>query len=76
MRKKLHAIDPTEAKKHHPNSTRYIIRALEIYEKTGLTKTDAAKEQPVQRPILLLGLWRERDDSNIRIAKRVGEMLQ
>ncbi len=76
LRKKLHAIDPTEAKKHHPNSTRYIIRALEIYEKTGLTKTDAAKEQPVQRPILLLGLWRERDDSNIRIAKRVGEMLQ
>lgn len=73
--KKLYAIDPIEAKKHHPNSTRYIIRALEIYEKTWLTKTDAAKEQPVERPILLLGLWREKDASNARIAKRVKEML-
>ena len=76
LRKKLFAIDPIEAKKHHPNSTRYIIRALEIFEKTGLTKTDAAKEQPVQRPILLIWLRREREDSNVRIAKRVGEMLQ
>jgi tRNA A37 N6-isopentenylltransferase MiaA len=32
--KRLMAIDPTEAQKHHPHSTRYIIRALEIYEKT------------------------------------------
>lgn len=32
--KRLMAIDPIEAKKHHPNSTRYIIRALEIFEKT------------------------------------------
>lgn len=76
LRKKLFAIDPLEAKKHHPNSTRYIIRALEIFEKTWLTKTDAAKEQPVQWPILMIGLRRERDDSNARIAKRVWEMLQ
>ena len=76
LRKKLYAIDPVEAKKHHPNSTRYIIRALEIFEKTGLTKTDAAKEQPVQRPMLMIWLRREREDSNARIAKRVGEMLE
>jgi tRNA dimethylallyltransferase len=76
LRKKLFAIDPIEAKKHHPNSTRYIIRALEIFEKTWLTKTDAAKEQPVQWPILMIGLRREREDSNARITKRVWEMLQ
>lgn len=52
--KRLHAIDPEEAKKHHPHSTRYIIRALEIYEKTGHTKTASTKEQSVQRPLLLL----------------------
>ncbi len=74
--KRLMAIDPTEAQKHHPNSTRYIIRALEIHEKTWLTKTDAAKEQPVQRPMLMVWLWRDREDSNTRIAKRVGEMLE
>ena len=75
LRKRLYAIDPTEAKKHHPHSTRYIIRALEIYEKTGLTKTDAAKEQPVQWPMLMIWLWRERDDTNTRIANRVGTMI-
>jgi len=30
----LHKVDPQEAAKLHPNSTRYIVRALEIYEKT------------------------------------------
>jgi tRNA A37 N6-isopentenylltransferase MiaA len=34
LRKRLMKIDPTEAQKHHPHSTRYIIRALEIFEKT------------------------------------------
>lgn len=74
--KKLHSIDPAEAKKHHPNSIRYIIRALEIYEKTGKTKTDIATEQPVQRPMLMIGMWRGRDDSNQRIATRVDEMVR
>ena len=34
LRKKLYAIDPDEANRHHPNSSRYIVRALEIFEKT------------------------------------------
>lgn len=75
LRKRLNAIDPTEAAKHHPHSTRYITRALEIYEKTGLTKTDAAQEHPVQWPMLMIVLRREPADSNMRIAKRVLEML-
>lgn len=76
LRKRLMQIDPDEAKKHHPHSTRYIIRALEIYEKTGQTKSEAAKEQPVQWPMLMIGLWRSREDSNERIAKRVVEMVE
>lgn len=55
---------------------RYIVRALEIYEKTGITKTDAAKEQPVKQPLLMIGLWRDKDDSNRRINARIKEMLQ
>jgi tRNA dimethylallyltransferase len=31
---KLNKVDPKEASKLHPHSVRYIIRALEIYEKT------------------------------------------
>ena len=32
--KLLQRIDPDEASKLHPNATRYIIRALEIYHET------------------------------------------
>ena len=39
VHKELTRIDPEEAAKLHPNSTRYIIRALEIYYKTWKTKT-------------------------------------
>lgn len=74
--KKLYAVDPEEAAKHHPNSVRYIVRALEIHEKTGITKTDAAKELPVKQPLLMIGLWREKDDSNRRINARIKEMLK
>ncbi len=76
LRKRLQEIDPEEANKHHPNSTRYIIRALEIYEKTGKTKTSLANEMPVKQPLLMIGLWREKDDSNKRINCRIKEMLQ
>ena len=76
LRKKLHAVDPEEATKHHPNSMRYIVRALEIYEKTWVTKTDTAKELPVKQPLLMIGLWRDKDDSNRRINSRIKEMLK
>lgn len=76
LREKLHKIDPQEAQKHHQNSIRYIIRALEIFEKTGVPKSQIAQEQPVKRPILMIGLWRETPDTNNLIMKRVKEMLQ
>ncbi len=34
LREELEAIDPVEAKRHHPKSLRYIIRALEIYHES------------------------------------------
>lgn len=74
--KKLNAVDPEEAMKHHPNSSRYIVRALEIFEKTGITKTESAKEQPVKRPLFMIGLWRDKDDSNRRINARIKEMMK
>lgn len=73
--KRLFAIDPEEANKHHANSVRYIVRALEIYEKTGKTKTELAKELPVTHPLLMIGLWRDKEDTNKRINARIKEML-
>ena len=73
-RKKLNEIDPEEAAKHHPNSLRYIIRALEIFETTGKTKSEWFFEQEVEQPILLMGLRREKEETNQRINTRIKEM--
>ena len=74
--KLLQQIDPEEANKLHPNATRYIIRALEIYNETGRTKTELFLHQPVRHPLLMLWLWREKEETNMRINARIKEMLK
>jgi tRNA dimethylallyltransferase len=74
--KELMNIDPEEAQKLHPNSTRYLIRALEIYHETGITKTENFLQQPVKHPLLMLGLWREKEETNRRINARIKEMIK
>lgn len=51
------------------------MRALEIYEFTGRTKTDRSGEQPVRRPLLMLGLWREKAVTNQLIDERIDELF-
>ncbi len=75
LHKRLSEIDPEEAKKHHPNSTRYIVRALEIFHKSGKTKTDTFKEQNVEQPILMIGIRRDKESTKELIAKRIKEMI-
>jgi tRNA dimethylallyltransferase len=69
-------LDPEEAAKLHPKSTRYIVRALEIFYKSWAKKTDTFISQAPQRPLLMLWLRREKEDSNKRINARVREMLK
>ena len=71
----LQQIDPEEARKLHPNATRYIIRALEIYHETWKTKTELFLHQKVKHPLLMLWLWREKEETNMRINARIKEML-
>jgi len=71
----LRKIDPEEAEKLHPNSTRYIIRALEIFHKSGKTKTESFREQEVDQPILMIGIWRDKEETNKLINSRIGEMI-
>lgn len=73
---RLEKVDPEEAMKQHPNNSRHILRAIEIYEKSWQTKTQLAKQHPVERPMLMLWLWREKEDTNKRINKRIKEMVQ
>lgn len=76
LHKELVKIDPEEAQKHHPNSTRYIVRALEIFHKSGKTKTETFKEKNVEQPILMIGIWRNKESTNKLIAKRIKEMIK
>lgn len=71
----LQRLDPEEAQKHHANSTRYLLRALEICHFTGQTKTALSGELPVKRPMLMLGLRRERDETNMLINTRIRELF-
>lgn len=72
----LKEIDPIEADKLHPNSTRYIIRALEIYHEIWKTKTELFLHQPVRHPLLMMWLWREKEETNILINSRIKDMLK
>jgi tRNA dimethylallyltransferase len=72
----LQRIDPEEAHKHHANSTRYLLRALEICHFTWKTKTELSWEQPVRRPILMLWLRREKEETNALIDQRIDELFE
>lgn len=76
LHQELMQCDPGEAAKLHPKSTRYIVRALEIFYKSGKTKTDTFVSQPPKRPLLMLGLRREKEDTNKKINARIKEMIK
>lgn len=72
----LKQVDPVEAERIHPNSLRFLLRALEIFIKTGKPKSSLAVELPVQWPILMIWLWRQAEESNKRIKNRIYEMVE
>ena len=76
LHEQLKAIDPEEAQKLHPNSTRYLIRALEIFYLTGKTKTEGYIQQPVSHPLLMLGLRRDKESTNQLINQRIKQMFK
>lgn len=79
---KVHAVlaekDPQTAEKLHPNDIRRVIRAVEIYEQTGKTKSKFKKEQEKRPPrynAYKFALIRSRDNLYQRINKRVEIMM-
>jgi len=45
LHRKLREIDPDAADGIHPNNVKRVVRAIEVYETTGKTKTDTDREQ-------------------------------
>ncbi|MEN2464490.1 tRNA (adenosine(37)-N6)-dimethylallyltransferase MiaA [Ornithinibacillus sp. FSL M8-0202] len=75
---RLKQVDPTQAEKIHPNNYRRVIRALEVYEKTGLTMTEYQSQQQEEMPYdsMLIGLEMERSLLYERINLRIDEMIR
>ena len=76
---RLQEVDPPTAEQLHPHDTYRIIRALEVYERTGrpisvLRKKHLFQEGPYQT--LKIGLGVDREELYKRIDRRVDGMIQ
>jgi tRNA dimethylallyltransferase len=76
--RRLQEVDPMTAARLHPHDTYRIIRALEVYERTGspisaLRQRHQFQEGPYQ--VLKIGFFREREELYQRIDERVDEMI-
>lgn len=78
LHRKLAEIDEETAARLHPNDVRRIIRALEVYEQTGMTMSQLLAAQTRESPyrLCMIGLMMERDKLYDRIEQRVDEMIR
>ena len=80
MLRRLAEIDPTAAEKLSVNDRRRIIRALEIYETTGITKTsqdENSRENQSPFEAIFIGVtFKDREKLYERINRRVDLMLK
>lgn len=74
----LKKVDPAKADQLHPNDTKRIIRALEVYELTGQPISSFQTQfanSPQQYQTIMIGLQRDREDLYQRINQRVERMF-
>ncbi len=79
MHARLAAVDPVSAESIHPNNTKRVIRALEIFETTGKTRTAYESESKlIKSPydFCLVALTCEREMLYDRINRRVDIMTE
>jgi len=78
LHRELTKIDPVAAEHISPNDSRRIIRALEVYQLTGKPISSLQKQwdrRDVKHDWTIIGLRREKTDTNGRINKRVKKMI-
>ena len=77
---RLYEVDPDSAEKTHRNNVRRVIRALEIYELTGKTKTYFDNLTKAQTPDVKVGMitldFHNRDNLYKRVDLRVDQMME
>lgn len=73
---KLNAVDPKAAQKIPVNNKRRIIRALEVYLKTGKLFSEQVDHQNSNYNFLIIGLNTDRQKLYQRINQRVDQMME
>lgn len=78
LHERLRLIDPAAAARLHPNDTRRVIRALEVYETTGKTLSEMSDNSRTEGPyhVLVYGLSYPREMMYQRINLRVDQMMR
>jgi tRNA dimethylallyltransferase len=79
LHRRLAEVDPPAAARLHPHDTRRIVRALEVFLKTGQPISRLQRQFEQGRPAELCRvyvLWRSREDLRQRIRRRVAEMFR
>jgi tRNA dimethylallyltransferase len=79
LHERLRAVDPESADAIHPNNIKRVVRALEIYEQTGIPKSEFdRRSQAVESPFeaVVIGLYYPRREVLYeRINRRVDMMI-
>ena len=77
---RLRAVDPESAEKIHENNVKRVIRALEIYDKTGKTKSQLDRESLEIRGDVFVGMitidFLDRENLYNRVDLRVDMMME
>ena len=77
---RLRSVDPISAEKIHKNNVKRVIRALEIYDRTGIPKSEFDRRSKESSPELSVGMitldFLDRDLLYSRIDRRVDMMLE
>ena len=79
MWERLYAVDPEAAEATHKNNIKRVVRALEIYLSSGVTKTEWDKRSrlaPAPFDAVVIALEREREELYRRIDLRVDVMME
>ena len=76
LHQRLKAVDPDSAMRIHPRNIRRVIRALEVYEETGVSISQLQTKEPPAYQIIWIGLTRYRAELHQRIDKRVDLMIE
>lgn len=77
LHERLSEVDPRTAEKVHPNDTKRLVRALEVFELTGEPISKLKEEaEPLPVEFLKIGLDRPRQQLYERANERVDRMLE